>query len=481
MIAKTYISKFCTIVKDSKLNSGINPVAELHYGNGECSRMLIYFDHNKIKKMVDDKTFGNIEKLHHYLHITNAGSIDFTDVHCNKMSEISDNRVVRATSFDLIFFLLPQDFDGGKGFDMINTKFTMNGGRLKNSLPNLTSEDGCNWYQARNGYNWEEEGVYSNTRLSHEYENFGSDNGSEIILYRQHFDIGNENINIDITCLMNKFISGELENHGIGIAFTPMTEIKETVQEEYAAFLTHKTNTFFEPYVETVYDDYISDDRGAFYLNKMNKLYLYCNIGGKTQNLDEMPICTINGVEYDVKQFSKGIYYVEVLGDKTLYKPNKMYYDIWSNIKYDGVDFDDVEMQFAVYGSNTYFNFGDSMEENIKFTPTISGIKHHEKIKRGDLRKVSIISRENYTTNKCRVVDEIFYRIYILDGTREYDVVKWSHVNRNSKENFFTINTDEYVPQRYHIDVKYKYNMEEICEHDVLDFDIIDDINNKYN
>ena len=37
------------------------------------------------------------------------------------------------------------------------------------------------------------------------------------------------------------------------------------------------------------------------------------------------------------------------------------------------------------------------------------------------------------------------------------------------------------IPQRYYIDVKFKYNMEMIMHHDILEFDIVDDLNNKYN
>lgn len=481
MLTRTYLDKVVTIVKDSKLNSGLNPVAELHYGKGEYSRILIHFDHNEIKSKIEDKTFANVDKLHHYLHITNAGSIDFTDLHCCKLSEISDNKVVRAASFDLIFFLLPQKFDMGKGFDMINTKFTLNHGRLKNGVPNLTSEDGCNWYQARNGYNWKEEGVYSNDTLSKEYDNFSSENGSPIIFARQHFDIGNEDVMIDITNLMNQYINGELENNGIGIAFTPMTEITLMEQEQYCGLLTNKTNTFFEPHVVTVYDDFISDDRGSFTINKKNKLYLYCNIGGIATNLDELPVCTIDNINYEVKQYGKGIYYAEVLGDRNTFNPNQMYYDVWSNIKVNGVKFDDVEMDFVVHPISNYFNFGNTLDENIKFSPVIYGIKENEKIHRGDIRKVTLISRQNYSSNKCNVVDEAYYRLYIMDGTRPYDVISWTPINKTVKENFFVIDTKMLIPQRYYIDIKYKYNMEEICENNVLSFDITDDINNRYN
>ena len=483
MVTRTYINKICTIVKDSPLNSGINPVAELHYGDGLYSRMLLQFDVDGIKKNIEDKTFANKEKLHHYLHLTNAGSIDFTELHCGRPSDISNGMVKRATSFDLIFFLVPMEWDGGKGFDMVRDKFTVKDDYLKfhNQLPNLVSEDGCNWFKPRNGYKWNEEGVYSNETLSVEYDNFASTNGSKIIFCRQHFDIGNENIHIDITDLVNKYINEEIPNYGIGIAFTPLLEETRDEYERYCSFFTHKTNSFFEPYVESVYEDYISDDRGTFTINKNNRLFLYCNIGNLTRNLDEIPRCMIDGREYDVKQFGKGIYYVEVFGDKSFFKARTMHYDTWFNLKYDGVDFDDVEMEFVVYPQQSFFNFGNSIKETTHLSSTLYGIKQDERINRGDIRKVGVIARKNYTSNKAVLSDEMYYRVYVMDGEREIDVIKWENVNRTVTENFFSIDTSMLIPQRYHIDIKYKYNMEEITEKKALSFIIVNNLSNKYN
>ena len=103
MLTRTYISKYNTIISNSKINTGINPVSELVYG-GHYTRALIYFDHNKIKELVNDKTYSDISKLKHYLKITNAGSIDDKKLHSMTTSSISEKNKVRASSFDLIFF-----------------------------------------------------------------------------------------------------------------------------------------------------------------------------------------------------------------------------------------------------------------------------------------------------------------------------------------------------------------------------------------
>ena len=477
MVTRTYISKFNTIVKDREVNSGINPVAELVVSDEYYSRILLYFDTCKIKSLVDDKIFPDVSKMRHYLRITNAGSIDFTQVHCGETSSISEKVKIRATSFDIIFFLIPQEWDNGKGFEYTTTYFNR-GYYAKNCHLNvdsrrLYSEEGSNWFQARNGYKWAEKGVYDNHTLSIEYDKFSSEEGSAIIFDRMHFDIGNENINLDITDIFNKFMFGELENYGIGIAYSPMTEFNGGEVERYCGFLTNKTNTFFEPFIETHYDDFIDDSRSHFILDKHNKLYLYCNIGGECENLDEIPTCEVNGEQYEVKQFSKGIYYIDINLSRNDYKPNTMVYDTWGNIIYKGVKMDDVELDFVVKSNSLYFNIGNQIEESVKLEPSLYGIQQREKIKRGDIRKVVINPRVKYSKNISELVDNMEYRIYIKDGEREIDIVEYENVNKTITENFFIVDTSMLIPQRYYVDIKFKYNMEMIIHHDVLNFDII--------
>lgn len=57
--------------------------------------------------MVDNGIFPNIDKLKHTLHITNAGSLDFTQLHTKEYSSIGSGIKKRATSFDVLFFLIP--------------------------------------------------------------------------------------------------------------------------------------------------------------------------------------------------------------------------------------------------------------------------------------------------------------------------------------------------------------------------------------
>jgi hypothetical protein len=479
MVTRTYIEKINTIISGDTINTGFNPVSELIYGANN-TRMLVYFDHTKIKKMYDEKIFADITKVKHFLKITNGGSIDSGELHKSYISSIDEHDKIRATSFDLIFFLIPQEWDGGKGFDYsyLQINNTICGSKVNDT--NSKSRNASNWYQARNGYFWEEEGIYSNSKLSLEYDNFSSKFGSDIIIGRQHFDIGNENINLDITDVVNKFISGELENYGIGIAYTPMTELFESNLEYYTSFLTHKTNTFFEPYVETVYFDSIDDDRSYFILDKKNRLYLYCNIGNETENLDVLPTCTVDGKEYDVKQFSKGIYYIDICLSKKDYQPNMMLYDVWDNIIYQGQKLEPIELDFVTKQSSLFFNIGNKLGTYNKLIPSLSGIKYDEKIQRGDVRKVIITPLIEYNKNSAELINSMYARLYIKDGEREIDVIPFELVNKTFMENYFIIDTEMLIPEKYYIDVKIKYNQEMIIHHNVLNFKIVENLNNKY-
>lgn len=540
MITKTYISKFSTIVSNSKTNTGINPISELVYGrNFIVSRALIYFDHRQVKKLMEDGIMPNMDKMKHTLYITNAGSTDFTQLHQCETSSINFSTKIRATSFDLIFFLIPKPWDRGKGFDY--SKNYLNYDFYSNKVIDATrlhSEDGCNWFQRMNGLKWDNgeldvldeetkeritedyldevgvdtvdelteeqkeelkkrledarepkysDGIYSNEKLSHEYDKFSAGEPS-IIIGRQHFDVGNENINLDITDTFNKFLTGELENYGLGIAYSPLLETTNSEYENYIGLLTDKTNTFFEPFVETRYSDVVSDDRANFVLNKDNRLYLYCTIGDTLEDLDYNPTVNIKNNDEEVimegiesKKQSKGIYYIDLKLSKDDFEADTMLYDTWTNISYQGTILDDVELDFTLKSTPNFFNIGNSLEvSNVTFSPTVSGIKEKEQIKRGDVRKLIIAARPTYTTNTVQLVDNLDIRLYVKDGTREIDVIEWDGINKAFSENFYLIDTNILIPQRYYVDIRIRYGMNSIIHHDVLSFDIVDDLNNKY-
>jgi hypothetical protein len=470
ILTRTFIEKSNTIIKEKKSNVGLNPILELNYGH-MLTRGMIYFDHTKVKNMIEDKIYPDMSKLRHILKMTNTASLNKQDIYRPCTSTYFNDNKERAKSFDIIFFLINKEWDNGVGYDFVKDMHKVE--------HRAYSQDGSNWYQFRNYFKWDEEGIYSTNTLSKEFDKFTSKNGnlSKIIIGYQHFDYGNENIEFDITDIFNKFVTGELPNYGIGIAFAPSYEYLETDMSQYVGFFTQHTHSFFEPYVETTYDETIEDDRVNFYLDKDNKLYFYASVGNKRVNLDELPTCIINGSEIASKQATKGVYYVDINLSSDEYEYDTMLYDTWTNLKYKGKVIKDVELSFVTKASSDYFSFGlPTLDSDTDFIPSVYGIDDHEQIKRGDIRKVGIECRIPYTSNQLRSVEGIDYRLYVLEGLKQYDVIEWTNVERGYNENYFLINTNELIPSRYYIDLRVHKNLELINHPKILQFDIINDV-----
>lgn len=473
-VTKTYASKSNTISRNQEYtNMGLNPIMEINYGK-MLTRGIIYFDHNKVKKMVEDKTYPDMGKLHHILKMTNCSSIELKEGTKPCMDSTLQDDKLRVGSFDLIFFFIPYEWDEGKGFDFIED--------LYRGSHNAFSTDGSSWKKYRNYFKWDEDGIYTTEHLSRELDLFTHPQGnkSDIIFAYKHFDKGNEDLELDITDVFNKYITGELCNHGFGIAFAPAFEdIQDNEMSSYVGFFTGHTNSYFEPYIETTYDEIVEDDRTNFYLDKRNKLYFYASVGGSYVNLDKLPTCTIEDAVYEVKQASKGIYYVDVIFPSVDFETDTMFYDEWSDIEYQGRKFPNVTLDFVTKSSDNYFSFGlpsANKEEETSFEPMIYGINNKEQIMRGDVRKVNIECHIPYTSNQLRSVDGIEYRIYVRSQEKELDAIGWHKVERGYNENYFIIDTNDFVPHRYHIDLRVTQNMELTYYHNSIEFDIVSDM-----
>ena len=165
-VTKTYASKSNTISRDQEYtNMGLNPVMEINYGK-MLTRGMIYFDHTKVKKMVEDKVYPDISKLKHTLKMTNCSSIEFKDDTKPCMDSTLQDNKLRAASFDLILFFIPYDWDEGKGFDFVED--------LYRGSHNAFSTESSSWKKYRNYFKWDEDGSYTTEHLSRELDLTGA-------------------------------------------------------------------------------------------------------------------------------------------------------------------------------------------------------------------------------------------------------------------------------------------------------------------
>jgi len=461
MVVRTYFDKNNTIVYNSLTNTGLNPVTELFYGGtgaaNQYSRFLFYFDETTLKTLYTGGTYADITKLKHTLNLTNTGAFDL-----ELLGSTTCDGKDRSCSFDLILFSMDQTWDEGCGYDYGDCNF-IGGGSSTSSAPS-------NWTEAQSLVPWSGgNGTYT---------------GSTTALATIHFDKGNENISLDISDIVNGYLTGDT-NYGLGIAYSRPFEVTDTVNPQYVGFFTRHTQTFYEPYVETVYDCHINDDRSNFYLDKNNKLYLYVNIGGEPTNLDSLPTVQIkddNDVVYssitNVTHVTKGVYCIDaIIPSSSATTDCGIFTDVWSNITINGVTRPDIILDIPLVDGNEYYNIGDNNNSPKKYAFNVSGIRRDERIKRGDIRRVNVSARIPYTTNQTELVNGMQYRLYVKEGRNELTVIDFQDVEMSNNANYFLLHTESLIPNTYYLDVKVSSNNEVTTIKDTISFDIVSESN----
>ena len=475
MITRTFFDKNNTIIYSDRNNTGKNPVAELFYGgqsgNTLYSRFLFQFDETRLKELIADGTY-NASGLTHTLKMTNTGCFD------NKLlGGLTGSNKRRTNSFDLVLFQLHDDWDEGIGYD-----YGM--GSYIGTEP-LLSTGPSNWIYAKTNVGWSLTLPGSTVT--------GNTSGNTIA--SQHFADGNENLEMDVTEVVNHILTGTTtattvsgvtisnNNYGFGIAYKRDIETLSMSELQYVGFFTRHTQTFYEPYLETRPTTHIKDDRSNFFLDKTNKLYLYTSLGNKPVNLDSLPTVEVvdqNDVIFSaytqsaVTHETKGVYSIELnVPTTSAYTDCILFEDRWKNIVINGVSRPDVTLEFALKDSSKYYNFGEEPANPDEFGFSVSGIRREEQINRGDIRKVRVSARKAYTVDTPMVLDELEYRLYVKEGNAEVDVIDWTSVERANNNNYFLLDTLSLVPMRYYLDIKVTSNFDVRTLKNIISFDVV--------
>lgn len=488
MVKRILLDKSTTIINGSDLNYGLNPICMLNHG-AITSRFLIHFDTSKIKEMIEDKTLLP-QNTTYRIKMKNCGSLN--NIYKQKMTSTDINGIKeRATSFTIIAFTIPQKWDEGVGFDSEGDIFETGKG--------VYSSDGATWKQASNEEVWLYDGIYPTDILIEEYKEFKKEKPS-IIIGEQHFDHGNEDIDIDITNYINSIVlssdsgntensgntitddSGNtfnIENNGICFAFAPILENDNAITTtQYVGFFNNKTNTIFEPVIECRTNEGINDDRMDFVLDRDNKLYFYSFIGGKLKNLDELPTCYIDELEetgktVEVIQKGKGIYAALLRIDSEKFEKDMILHDIWGNIKYHGKKFKDIELEFVTKESEEYFSFGSKIKSPRILSPIVNGISFNEDISQEEVRHIKVFFKELYTHTNYTIQEKCWYKIYAKDGNKEYTVIDWDYINKTNNCSSFNIDMNGLTPARYYVDIKAQYGDETRIYKEQLIFNVV--------
>lgn len=169
---------------------------------------------------------------------------------------------------------------------------------------------GSNWVSASNALPWTGSSYATYNSAGGSYRT-----GSADPQYSANFPIGTENLEVDITSLVEHWIAGTISNYGVGVHISSSLEASASVGDNvsnhavlpltggatdsyYTKRFFSRTSQYFyfKPNIEARWDSSVKDDRGSFYLSSsrapsddnMNTIYFYNVVRGRLVNLQDI-------------------------------------------------------------------------------------------------------------------------------------------------------------------------------------------------
>lgn len=221
----------------------------------ELARILIKFPINEISADITAGTIPN-SGVSYYLKMFNAR-----------------HHETLPKNYKLDVLAVSSSWEEGNGLDMVGyTDETYDG-------------IGSNWVNAASGSTWTTAG--------------GDYHASPT--YTASFDIGDEDLEVNVTTLVDQWIAGTKDNHGFGIKLSSSYEASSSSNPTGARF-SYYTKKFFarsseyyfdRPVLEARWDSTRRDNRGNFYFSSslapasenLNTLWMYNYIRGKLRDI----------------------------------------------------------------------------------------------------------------------------------------------------------------------------------------------------
>jgi len=212
--------------------------------SAELSRVLTQFN---VSTISSDRTAGTIPA---------QGSVSF---YLRLFNAETSKTVPR--NFTLVAQAISKSWTEGDGLDLENYK----------------DSGVSNWISASSGVAWDSAGG--------DYH--------ALPAFSQSFATGLEDLEIDVTTLVEEWIDDSKNNYGIGIR---LTSSEESALTSYYTkrFFARGTQYFFKkPVIEARWNSSLQDDRGDFYMSSslapaadnLNTLYLYNYVRGRLTNI----------------------------------------------------------------------------------------------------------------------------------------------------------------------------------------------------
>ncbi len=438
---RTYFSKNNCLIGDNYTNNSNNPAIEVSTVDVDLknqSRYIFDIDLTRLNEKIDSGVF-NQNNVKHYLNMTNTIHYAPDNNYIN-----SFNSANRASSFTLDLYNINEDWDGGNGYDIIYGSFITN------------TNAASNWYEKKTNELWDIAGSDVNE-----------------VLKSQSFDTGSENIKIDITEYINQRLFGtgytgttiySGSTFGLGLKFEPTYESTPINKlRQFVSFHGKNTNTFYEPFIETVISDELFDNRDFFQLDTNNKIYLYLNNVKSTDTIvvSNVDIIDYNGIVYnsisEITKVKDDLYEISLNIGSNTYPDCIIFTDEWS-ININGVD-KKYSNEFYIQPNEHMSLYSDINDANINnYYFSLIGISENEQIHAGEIKKIKINSRSIYETKLLISRLTVEYRLFTKVGKNFYiDIIPFSLFNRTIYGYEFDLDTSWLIPQDYFIEIKLTY------------------------
>lgn len=262
----------------------VSPSSSAATGSSELSRILVKFPTGDIST---DRSNGVIPA---------SGNVSFY----LKLYNAEHSQTV-PPNYTLAVVAVSQSWEEGPGLD------------LESYADDTKERSGSNWMRASSGSAWVHPGGTYHTSSG---KGPGRENDLGII-YSKSFTTGLEDLEVDITGLVEMWLGGNVSNYGVGIHMSRSYEpyvsgTYSSGEQTYASgstpnningakrsyytkrFFARGTQYFFKkPTIEARWDSSVKDDRGNFYYSSslatgpgnLNTIYLYNYVRGQLTNI----------------------------------------------------------------------------------------------------------------------------------------------------------------------------------------------------
>lgn len=238
--------------KDTFISSyRVNDVAKTGSNFGSCEILHVYkkTEYSLTSSLARILTKFDLGPL---ASMTASGEFPSTGLSYHlKLFDAEHNKTL-PYGFDVEVQAVSQDWDEGRGHD----------------VDHFSDKGVANWDKAKSNVWWTVTGSVGTGSIA-----------------TAHFDLGNENLYVDVTNIVNTWLSGNLPNYGF---LVKISSSQESDENDYYVKMFHSRETFFKskrPALEVTWDDSKNDDRNNFYLGITGSLYMHNIVKGTYTNL----------------------------------------------------------------------------------------------------------------------------------------------------------------------------------------------------